>query len=371
MQRLAQYAKNHGSTLEAFVNAGWKETTWRDKNTGNCYPAFSFPTNGGVRYRILEGADKFSGKGNKQCWYRLREAIELTTKDPLIIANGEASVVAAQSRGLPATAVTQGEKSRIPPELVTELKAVYPHKEVFIVFDNDSTGNANAPKIAAQLYKEGFRVCYLIWPTDLTEHYDLADWLRDNPDGNFYDYFNKHGTSYYEYVPDEKELEELTSDGTVANDWNAYFIAVLEKLSYERIGSEIFGADIVYQSNGELRYDNAGLGNLDIETETGCWHSWRDEDVKGRGPIGLIQLALFREDYRQRDKAQKAKAIQKIAELTGITPPQSKAVVAQTITIGKNLSTKDFALLIAQLGYHCRYNNMNDDIEIEDRKSVV
>jgi len=352
--KLAQYAKEHGSTEEIFKNAGWA-----DKGD-----YLEFPTPGGIRRRWFTGSSKYTGSSS-QCWYRLAEAINLITDNPLIIANGEASTVAAQGRGLPVTCVTMGEKSKIPDNLVTELRSAYPHKPIFIVFDSDSTGIANAPKLAKQLTDAGYNVCYIVWPNDLPEHYDLSDWLRDNPYDDFYVYFDKHAKFYFEVEPENEHIANLTADGTSASDWHVYFQQVLEKLPYERIGAELFEADIVIQRNGEMRFDNADLGNLDIDTERGVWHSWRDAHIKGRGPVALVQLAIYRGKYEQCDKEQKQIAIEKIQQLTGIAPPQPKALEpGQVMQINKSLSTKEIAVIITQLGYICRYNDMNDDIEI-------
>src|SRR5687767_6814723 len=93
MYTLQDYANAHGAPVEAFINAGYKEVQ------KNGLSALEYPTDGGARYRMLEGGSKYTNVvGNKSVWYKLDEAIAIAveTRMPLIITNGEASVVAAQ-----------------------------------------------------------------------------------------------------------------------------------------------------------------------------------------------------------------------------------------------------------------------------------
>ena len=87
--------------------AQWKEASFAGRN------ALEFPTHGGKRYRFLDGNKPYymSEKGYKKCWYGMNaNALKrLSDGQPLVIANGEISVVAAQHHGLAAVCVTSGE----------------------------------------------------------------------------------------------------------------------------------------------------------------------------------------------------------------------------------------------------------------------
>jgi hypothetical protein len=95
MSLLETYAAEHGASVQDFLNADWREE-------GN---KLLFKTDGGFRYRHFEGPAKYtSTNGYKNVWYRLREAVEIAHRvdHPLILCNGEASVVATQANNIPA-----------------------------------------------------------------------------------------------------------------------------------------------------------------------------------------------------------------------------------------------------------------------------
>jgi hypothetical protein len=75
-------------------------------------PALSFHTDTGTRYRLLtkDGSKYMHGKGYKSSWYRLNHAVKMANGGgfPLVLCNGEASTVAAQVHGVPATCITGG-----------------------------------------------------------------------------------------------------------------------------------------------------------------------------------------------------------------------------------------------------------------------
>ena len=71
-----------------------------------------------------------------------------------MITNGEISTIAAQALGIPACAVTSGEKTSIPPELLEELRSAW-DGPIMIALDCDATGRRCAAGQYQQLAKCG------------------------------------------------------------------------------------------------------------------------------------------------------------------------------------------------------------------------
>jgi KaiC/GvpD/RAD55 family RecA-like ATPase len=192
---LERYASEHGVDVEAFKLAGWKESTYYDSKTKTTVPALAFPTASGERKRCFgKGVRKYSSPtGYKRSWYRLSEALALaeSTGRALVYCNGEASVVAAQWRGIPAITVPGGEK-HIPygqsgqPNLVQELVQLTglhdrdTPLEVLIALDCDDTGRAFAPIVQEQLARVGFSARAV--DLGLADGRDLADFLTYETD---------------------------------------------------------------------------------------------------------------------------------------------------------------------------------------------
>lgn len=166
---LEDYAKAHGIEPDILLEAGWREVTHQSR------PALSFPTKNGTRYRFLDNKKPtyISEQGYKACWYGLDKAVERakTQGAALILCNGEISTVTAQTYGLPACAVTSGEKA-IPPELLGELRSKWRGK-ITLVYDCDDTGRRVAQDVAAQLADYSLAVVDL----GLVGGGDLADFL--------------------------------------------------------------------------------------------------------------------------------------------------------------------------------------------------
>lgn len=179
---LAEYAAAHNVSAAVFTAAGWSATTYTDNKIQ--YRALQFMTANGIRYRLFgTPADKSKYRhktGYKRCWYRLAEALEIhqRTNLPLVYCNGEASVVVAQHRGIPAIAVCGGGERSVPAELLEELVSQYAG-EILIAPDNDSTGRDGAPKVAEALHVAGLQPAIL--QLGLKEDKaDLADYLKWN-----------------------------------------------------------------------------------------------------------------------------------------------------------------------------------------------
>lgn len=186
---LADYAAAHYSTAEVFAAAGWKECT------KNYRRALSFPTTGGMRYRYLDGDNKRRfdfDTGGKASWYGFKLALPQAaeTGQPLIFANGEPSVVVAQSYGLPAVAVTSGEKDAIKPDLLAQLVKDYPpgedDHEIIIATDCDTQGRLAAPGLVACLRAAGYKTHAV--DLMLTDGGDLADFCGLHQESAYADF---------------------------------------------------------------------------------------------------------------------------------------------------------------------------------------
>lgn len=145
---LADYAQAHGVPAVAYVRWSWQETT-RDGR-----PVLSFPTITGLRYRFLDGAKPtFShAAGYQACWYGLAEAVTLAhmTGQPLVLCNGEPSVVAAQHWGIAACCVTSSGEKLLKQKQLDALKAAW-SGPILVALDCDAKGRSTAPKLAAQV----------------------------------------------------------------------------------------------------------------------------------------------------------------------------------------------------------------------------
>jgi hypothetical protein len=166
-----EFAEQHGVSVDVYKAAGWVATTYQSK------PAIAFSTKTGTRYRLLSGKQKYAHRtGYQSSWYKLSEAIELTkTGAPLVLCNGEASTVPAQSHGVPATCITGGSERAIPESLLTELLEGH-SGHVVIALDCDDKGRAAARKLHSQLKTAGYAV--KVVNLGLSDKGDLADYLR-------------------------------------------------------------------------------------------------------------------------------------------------------------------------------------------------
>ena len=192
---LETYASEHGVEAEAFMRAGWKESSFRAKAGDISIKALAFPTKTGERKRVFgpkgtKGAQKYSSPtGYKRSWYRLSEALALaeSTGRALVYCNGEASVVSAQWRGIPAVSVAGGGEKEIPTgksgqlnllEELVQVTGVHDRDtplEILIALDCDDTGRKHAPLIQAQLARVGFTARAV--DLGLADGQDLADFL--------------------------------------------------------------------------------------------------------------------------------------------------------------------------------------------------
>ena len=171
-ENLDDYARAHGVADQVFIDAGWKETTWQDR------PALIFPTTNGERVRFLDGKlpiFKPAKKGYEACWYGLQKARLLAdqTGQPLVICNGEPSVIVGQHYGIAAAAVNMGEGKKLNDDLLLELKREW-GGEILIAPDCDETGRKMA-EIFYQALSEGGYDRVRVLDLNGGAGFDLAD----------------------------------------------------------------------------------------------------------------------------------------------------------------------------------------------------
>ena len=158
---LVDYARAHGVSAEVFIAAGWKYERYPYDGQDSLRRALRFPTKNGDRWRFLDGKKpKYkSPREYTPCWYGLSRAVEIAgrTDKPLVICNGEPSVVAAQHWDVAACAITSGEKKDIPPELLDELKSAW-NAEIILAPDCDETGMRMAAGWVSRLQEAGYQV---------------------------------------------------------------------------------------------------------------------------------------------------------------------------------------------------------------------
>lgn len=167
---LEDYARSHGVPADAFRAAGWVEETYQNR------PALRFETENGTRWRFIDGNQpKYkSVEGYSPCWYGMKRGLPMARDKglPLVITNGEPSVIAAQHHGIPAVAQNNGEGS-IKPDNLDIFKERYPAGEVYLAFDCDDTGAKAERIVAHQLTEAGYKV-YTV-DLKMTDKGDLAD----------------------------------------------------------------------------------------------------------------------------------------------------------------------------------------------------
>lgn len=166
---LEEYAAFKGVPAEQFILAGWEQKVITHQRR----PALRYKTRTGLRYRFLDGENpKFKSEtGYTACWYGLDRAIEMAHKAdlPLLIVNGEPSVVVASYYNLPACAITGGENQNLPPTLIQELKTKW-NGRIVIALDCDEAGLAGARK-----YKQALGEQATALDLGLSKGGDIAD----------------------------------------------------------------------------------------------------------------------------------------------------------------------------------------------------
>jgi len=198
------FAADHGVTVEDYRRAGWSATTYKGK------AAISFTTATGTRWRILsaDGSKYESQRGYKASWYRLDHAVVMANGGgfPLVLCNGEASTVAAQVHGVPATCITGGAERQIPEALLEELQRQYTG-DIMVALDCDDKGKAAARKLYAQLKGAGYVVRMV--DLNLPAKGDLADYLRLWSPASLYALEDVGQTEYLTALPKTISASEM------------------------------------------------------------------------------------------------------------------------------------------------------------------
>lgn len=174
---LEDYARAHGVTGDDLRFWQWRETTHQGR------PALEFPTRSGPRWRFLDGKKPryTSPTGYRRCWYGLNKSVveDVKAGKPLVMCNGEVSTISGQASGVPAVALTGGEKAEIPDDLLAELKGqVGTDVKVLLAMDCDKAGRKAARGLVPQFRREGFDARAV--DLGLSRGGDLADYCSLN-----------------------------------------------------------------------------------------------------------------------------------------------------------------------------------------------
>jgi hypothetical protein len=180
---LGAYAAAQGSDRATFAAAGWSdaqlyEYTYTDKSGKlalgltpdeplpytRIRRALKLTTDAGPRWRLID-EDKPTPKywhpakshqDSNKAWYKIGEALALAAQAGyLALCNGEASVVCAQARGVPALCETGGGEKATPPQLLQMLRALW-QGPILIALDGDKRGREAGLKKLAQYRAAGY-----------------------------------------------------------------------------------------------------------------------------------------------------------------------------------------------------------------------
>lgn len=165
IDNLADYEMRHHVPVGTYKTAGWCEETIYGR------PALVWQTQSGKRARFLDKPEfRWVGENGGNCWYGLDRAIKQAYEKalPLILCNGEPSVIAAQHYGIPAFCGCGGEGA-INNEMQSELNKKW-NGEIYIAYDCDEPGKAAAQKIKAEHLPNA-----IVLDLGLSDKGDLAD----------------------------------------------------------------------------------------------------------------------------------------------------------------------------------------------------
>jgi hypothetical protein len=224
---LTEYAHLHGVHEQVFLDAGWKDGT--DRYGNSC---LVFTTRNGERFRLRDGG-KFKyiqAEGYKACLYGAQRAAVMARQAgvPLVICNGEASVVVAQHYGVPACCQNMGEKAWTA-ENVSALRSLY-NGPILIALDCDEAGRKAARAILDQFHQAGADVRAV--DLGLNEHQDLADFCR-----LWREETNQGLSVLADLAPEpvslEEEVQQLRADLQRAREQMAFQQQVIQGLQAE------------------------------------------------------------------------------------------------------------------------------------------
>ena len=154
----AHYAAVKGIPESVLINAKFSEIETYQNRPAMKYVTYDKDHKEWWRVRFMDGKKpKYKPvlTGTPAVWYRLQQAKGMSNKSnkPMVIVNGETSVLVAQHYGIPATCKTGGEAA-LPAHLLEELQDAYKNsrpRELLIALDCDKAGRTTAKSIEEQL----------------------------------------------------------------------------------------------------------------------------------------------------------------------------------------------------------------------------
>lgn len=281
-----EYAKAHGisdATLEMWQ---WREVVHKGRR------ALEFGTRTGQRWRFIDGNKPhyISEPGYVRCWYGLSDALIKTVKSnrQIVICNGEISTITAQDYGLPAIAVTSGEKE-IPAQLIDELRGVVGDVaglQVIVAMDCDATGIKAGSIIREQLINAGFNVRAV----------DLGLGLG----GDLSDFCMLHGKDAKRMIADLPEIKPNVS----TDERNFHFYTLDEVLRLPPVKWLLRG--VLPATGLSMVYGPSGVGKsfwaLGLAYELAFDNSIIYVAAEGETGMGVRTLALIQHHKRKPDK---------------------------------------------------------------------
>lgn len=179
----AHYAAVKGLPESVFIAAKFSEIETYQGRPAMKYVTYDSDNNIHYRVRFMDGKKpkyKPVGEGVPFVWYRLNQAMGISnkTQKPVVIVNGEVSVLAAQHYNIPAICRTGGEMA-LTDELIAELQKMYPKsrpREIIIALDCDKKGRDTALVIEKQLKEAKYEP--LIIDLGFSDTGDFNDFTR-------------------------------------------------------------------------------------------------------------------------------------------------------------------------------------------------
>ena len=171
---IAEYAAYQGAPEAAFTNAGC--TVVQHKNA----PHIAFPCADGInRLRRMDQKAWYPQKSGATPqlygWRRaLQIRVQISDKDPLVLTNGQTSVIVAQHYGMAAFCLTDGENKQIPDSQLKTIKSELDKGiTLYIAKDNDNAGEQGTKEVLTQLWQYGAQVKTIQFQGE--PGYDLAN----------------------------------------------------------------------------------------------------------------------------------------------------------------------------------------------------
>ena len=209
---LAEYATHQGVPEEVFRKAGVYELQYQRKGDAAKTLHFAFPCSDKIlRLRRAVGGLKPKwfpqATGALPTLYGWQRALGICKGEnsPLVLTNGQPSVIVAQHYGIAAFCLTDGENKEIPDAalttIITQLKTGI---ELYICKDGDKAGREGALTNYKQLYQ--YKPTVIDFPGD--SGFDLANHCKQHQDNALAELpkYTKHIT----FDVQQHQLEEVT-----------------------------------------------------------------------------------------------------------------------------------------------------------------